>query len=113
MIVTKGSVADVIAMDGFLDKEHGFNRAGLGRHANSFNPSRLEKELIARAIHKRQQRSWRDFVAVDCAAIPASLIASELFGHQKGTFTGALRRRLGRFELAEEQRIDYGACAIG
>jgi PAS domain S-box-containing protein len=59
------------------------------------------KELIARAIHKRSQRSSRAFVSVNCAVIPASLIASELFGHEKGAFTGALQRRLGRFELAE------------
>jgi len=59
------------------------------------------KELIARAIHKRSQRSERAFVKVSCAAIPHSLIASELFGHEKGSFTGALQRRLGRFELAE------------
>ena len=59
------------------------------------------KELIARAIHKRSQRSSRAFVSVNCAAIPRDLIASELFGHEKGAFTGALQRRLGRFELAE------------
>ena len=59
------------------------------------------KELIARAIHKRSRRSARAFVSVNCAAIPQSLIASELFGHEKGAFTGALQRRLGRFELAE------------
>jgi PAS domain S-box-containing protein len=59
------------------------------------------KELIARAIHKRSQRAARAFVSVNCAAIPASLIASELFGHEKGAFTGATQRRLGRFELAE------------
>jgi formate hydrogenlyase transcriptional activator len=59
------------------------------------------KELIARAIHKRSQRSSRAFVTVNCAAIPTSLIASELFGHEKGAFTGALQRRLGRFELAD------------
>jgi transcriptional regulator with GAF, ATPase, and Fis domain len=60
------------------------------------------KELIARAIHKRSRRSSRAFVSVSCAAIPTSLIASELFGHEKGAFTGATQRRLGRFELAEE-----------
>src|SRR3984893_5974520 len=60
------------------------------------------KELIARAIHKRSARSGRAFVTVSCAAVPASLIASELFGHERGAFTGALQRRLGRFELAEE-----------
>jgi PAS domain S-box-containing protein len=59
------------------------------------------KELVARAIHKRSQRSSRAFVSVNCAAIPQSLIGSELFGHEKGAFTGALQRRLGRFELAE------------
>jgi transcriptional regulator with GAF, ATPase, and Fis domain len=59
------------------------------------------KELIARAIHKRSARSAHAFVKVNCAAIPLSLISSELFGHEKGAFTGALQRRLGRFELAQ------------
>jgi predicted ATPase/GAF domain-containing protein len=59
------------------------------------------KELIARAVHKRSQRSSRAFVTVNCAAIPRDLIGSELFGHEKGAFTGATQRRLGRFELAE------------
>jgi PAS domain S-box-containing protein len=59
------------------------------------------KELIARAIHKASKRSNRAFVSVNCAAIPPSLIPSELFGHEKGAFTGATQRRLGRFELAE------------
>ena len=58
------------------------------------------KELIARAIHRLSGRSSKAFVAVNCAAIPRELIASELFGHEKGAFTGALQRRLGRFELA-------------
>jgi formate hydrogenlyase transcriptional activator len=58
------------------------------------------KELIARAIYKRSNRSARPFIRVNCAAIPPSLIASELFGHEKGAFTGALQRRLGRFESA-------------
>jgi PAS domain S-box-containing protein len=59
------------------------------------------KELVARAIHKHSQRAERAFVSVNCAATPSSLIASELFGHEKGAFTGAAQRRLGRFELAE------------
>src|SRR3982075_2217717 len=58
------------------------------------------KELIARAIHNRSKRVNRAFIRVNCAAIPPSLIASELFGHEKGSFTGALQRRLGRFESA-------------
>jgi PAS domain S-box-containing protein len=58
------------------------------------------KELVARAIHRRSNRSSRSFVSVNCAAIPRDLIASELFGHEKGAFTGATQQRLGRFELA-------------
>jgi PAS domain S-box-containing protein len=58
------------------------------------------KELIARALHRRSKRASRAFVKVNCAAIPQSLVASELFGHEKGAFTGALQRRLGRFEAA-------------
>ena len=59
------------------------------------------KELIAHSIHKTSQRSARAFVSVNCAALPPSLIPSELFGHEKGAFTGAMQRRLGRFELAD------------
>jgi DNA-binding NtrC family response regulator/signal transduction histidine kinase len=59
------------------------------------------KELIARAVHKRSQRSGRAFVSVNCGALAPGLISSELFGHEKGAFTGAMQRRLGRFELAD------------
>jgi formate hydrogenlyase transcriptional activator len=58
------------------------------------------KELVARAVHRRSNRASRPFVSVNCAAIPRDLIASELFGHEKGAFTGATQQRLGRFELA-------------
>jgi PAS domain S-box-containing protein len=58
------------------------------------------KELVARAIHRRSDRASRTFVSVNCAATPRDLIASELFGHEKGAFTGATQQRLGRFELA-------------
>ena len=58
------------------------------------------KELIARALHRRSKRANRPFIRVNCAAIPQSLIASELFGHERGAFTGALQRRVGRFEAA-------------
>jgi formate hydrogenlyase transcriptional activator len=66
------------------------------------------KELIARAIHKRSNRATRAFIRVNCAAIPPSLIASELFGHEKGAFTGATQRRLGRFESANGGTIFLG-----
>jgi PAS domain S-box-containing protein len=63
------------------------------------------KELIARAIHRRSTRASRPFITVNCAAIPRDLIASELFGHEKGAFTGALQRQIGRFELADRGTI--------
>jgi transcriptional regulator with GAF, ATPase, and Fis domain len=59
------------------------------------------KELIARAVHKRSQRTGCPFVSVNCAALPQALVSSELFGHEKGAFTGATQRRLGRFEMAD------------
>jgi formate hydrogenlyase transcriptional activator len=65
------------------------------------------KELIARAIHKRSKRAGRAFIRVNCAAIPPSLIASELFGHEKGAFTGAVQRRIGRFEAADGGTIFF------
>jgi len=63
------------------------------------------KELIARAIHKHSQRSGQAFISINCASIPSSLIASELFGHEKGAFTGAVQLRQGRFELAHSGTI--------
>jgi PAS domain S-box-containing protein len=63
------------------------------------------KELIARAIHKHSRRADRAFVSLNCAATPPSLIASELFGHEKGAFTGAMQQRRGRFELANSGTI--------
>jgi PAS domain S-box-containing protein len=63
------------------------------------------KELIARAIHKRSRRATHPFISVNCSSIPASLIASELFGHEKGAFTGAVQQRRGRFELAHSGTI--------
>src|SRR5712671_5299459 len=66
-----------------------------------FGETGTGKELIARSIHKRSKRAQRAFIAVNCAATPPSLIASELFGHEKGAFTGAAQRRLGRFESAD------------
>ena len=63
------------------------------------------KELVARAIHKHSQRSSQAFISVNCAATPRDLIASELFGHEKGAFTGAMQQRLGRFELASRGTI--------
>ena len=63
------------------------------------------KELIARATHKCSRRSTRAFISVNCASIPPSLIASELFGHEKGAFTGALQQRQGRFEQAHSGTI--------
>ena len=59
------------------------------------------KELVARAVHRRSNRASRAFVSVNCAAVPRDLVASELFGHEKGSFTGATQQRLGRFELAD------------
>ena len=66
-----------------------------------FGETGTGKGMIARSIHKRSKRAQRAFIAVNCAAIPTSLIASELFGHEKGAFTGAAQRRLGRFEAAD------------
>ncbi|MCM2312810.1 MAG: sigma 54-interacting transcriptional regulator [Steroidobacteraceae bacterium] len=63
------------------------------------------KELIARAIHSRSRRADRPFIKINCAALPAGLVESELFGHERGAFSGALQRRIGRFELANTGTI--------
>src|SRR5208282_1470599 len=63
------------------------------------------KELVAKAIHQRSRRARRPLVKVNCAAIPESLIASELFGHERGAFTGATERRIGRFEMANQSTL--------
>src|SRR5580700_5067245 len=60
------------------------------------------KELIARAIHERSRRKNRTFVKLNCAAIPTGLLESELFGHEKGAFTGAITQKIGRLELADQ-----------
>ena len=66
-----------------------------------FGETGTGKELLARAIYAKSKRATRAFIRVNCAAIPQGLIASELFGHEKGAFTGALQRRVGRFESAD------------
>ena len=71
----------------------GFERSDTGRNGTG-------KELVARAIHELSGRGKGTFVKVNCAAIPASLLESELFGHEKGSFTGAVAQKIGRFELA-------------
>src|ERR1700682_4738766 len=68
------------------------------------------KELIARAIHNLSPRRNRPFIKVNCAAIPAGLIESELFGHERGAFTGAVVRRTGRFEMADGGTLFLAGC---
>src|SRR5260370_33209269 len=69
------------------------------------------KEIIARAIHNLSPRRERTFVKVNCAAIPSGLLESELFGHEKGAFTGALNQKIGRFELADRGTLFLEECA--
>ena len=66
------------------------------------------KELISRALHKLSQRKHRPLVRFNCAAIPAGLLESELFGHERGAFAGAVTRKAGRFELADKGTLFFG-----
>ena len=59
------------------------------------------KELVARAIHRQSPRKDKPFIVINCSAYPATLLESELFGHEKGAFTGAIRQKTGRFEQAD------------
>src|SRR6266481_2189257 len=102
--IDKGSMCDeIVGSSGALQKvlSHVSKVAPTDATVLITGETGTGKELVARAIHKRSRRSSRAFVCVNCAAVPRDLIASELFGHEKGSFTGALQRRLGRFELAE------------
>src|SRR6266436_1096059 len=102
--IDKGSMCDeIVGSSGALQKvlSHVSKVAPTDATVLVTGETGTGKELVARAIHKQSHRSSRAFVCVNCAAIPRDLIASELFGHEKGSFTGAVQRRLGRFELAE------------
>jgi transcriptional regulator with GAF, ATPase, and Fis domain len=102
--IDKGSICDkIVGSSAALQRvlSHVFKVAPTDATVLVTGETGTGKELVARAIHRRSHRSSRAFVCVNCAAIPRDLIASELFGHEKGSFTGALQRRLGRFELAE------------
>jgi len=102
--IDKGSMCDeIVGSSGALQKvlSHVSKVAPTDATVLVTGETGTGKELVARAIHRRSRRSSRIFVSVNCAAIPRDLIASELFGHEKGSFTGAVQRRLGRFELAE------------
>jgi len=117
--IDKGSMCDeIVGSSGALQKvlSHVSKVAPTDATVLVTGETGTGKELVARAIHRRSRRSSRAFVSVNCAAIPRDLIASELFGHEKGSFTGALQRRLGRFELAEGGTIfldEVGELPLG
>jgi sigma-54 specific flagellar transcriptional regulator A len=91
-----GSSAAVVQLNRMIDQVAGFDTTVL-----VLGESGTGKEVVARTIHERSKRAGKPFVAINCGAIPSDLLESELFGHEKGAFTGALTQRKGRFEMAE------------
>ncbi|MGY4516904.1 sigma-54-dependent transcriptional regulator [Lysobacter sp. HA18] len=91
-----GSSEAVVRLNRMIDQVAGFDTTVL-----VLGESGTGKEVVARTIHERSKRAGKPFVAINCGAIPADLLESELFGHEKGAFTGALTQRKGRFEMAE------------
>jgi transcriptional regulator with GAF, ATPase, and Fis domain len=102
--IDKGSICDeIVGSSGALQKVLSLVSKVAPTDANVLitGETGTGKELVARAVHQQSRRSSGPFVCVNCAAVPSGLIASELFGHEKGSFTGAMQRRLGRFEQAD------------
>jgi len=102
--IDKGSICDeIVGSSGALQKVLSLVSKVAPTDANVLitGETGTGKELVARAVHQHSRRSSGPFVCVNCAAVPSGLIASELFGHEKGSFTGAMQRRVGRFEQAD------------